>query len=53
MNSAKTIKLLIKQAKYAENIGNYQQAEDLWLSVIKQKPNDVLAYVRLAKLLSY
>ncbi|MBD2243497.1 tetratricopeptide repeat protein [Nostoc sp. FACHB-888] len=53
MNSAKTIKLLIKQAKYAENIKNYQEAEDLWLSVIKQKPNDVLAYVRLAKLLSY
>ncbi|MCC5651574.1 tetratricopeptide repeat protein [Nostoc sp. XA013] len=53
MNSAKTIKLLIKQAKYAENIRNYQEAEDLWLSVIKQKPNDVLAYVRLAKLLSY
>ncbi|MBD2529667.1 tetratricopeptide repeat protein [Nostoc flagelliforme FACHB-838] len=53
MNSAKTIKLLIKQAKYAENIRNYQEAEVLWLSVIKQKPNDVLAYVRLAKLLSY
>lgn len=53
MNSPKTIKLLIKQAKYAENIRNYQEAEVLWLSVIKQKPNDVLAYVRLAKLLSY
>ena len=52
MNSAKTIKLLIKQAKYAENIRNYQEAEVLWLSVIKQKPDDVVAYVRLAKLLS-
>ncbi|MEH1875056.1 hypothetical protein [Nostoc sp.] len=41
MNSAKTIKLLIKQAKYAQNIRNYQEAEVLRLSVIKQKPNDV------------
>ncbi|MEH2248961.1 tetratricopeptide repeat protein [Nostoc sp.] len=52
MNSAKTIKLLIKQAKYAENIRNYQEAEVLWLSVIKQKPDYILAYMRLAKLLS-
>jgi tetratricopeptide (TPR) repeat protein len=53
MSFAITVKQLIKQAKDAENKGNYQEAEVLWLRVIQQKPDNAQAHIRLAKSLFY
>jgi len=44
---AQTIDELSKQGKAAQNAGNYAQAELIWLRVLREQPDNAIAYYNL------